>query len=100
MLSGEGDPGAMAAGSAKVARGAERAGQAGKALDEILTALDATVTEVDQIAGSAQALATPWQRSTLGFSRGWAGGFQITSRPSPISHRANSVGRSRGVPQG
>jgi methyl-accepting chemotaxis protein len=48
---------AMGAGSAKVERGAERASQAGRALEQILAALDATVTQVDQIAGSAEDLA-------------------------------------------
>jgi methyl-accepting chemotaxis protein len=47
---------AMEAGTARVERGSVRADQAGQALDELLRVVDATVGQMNQIAGSAKAM--------------------------------------------
>jgi methyl-accepting chemotaxis protein len=49
---------AMTSGSAQVEAGSQKADQAGKALDEILDAVDVTVTDVGGIASAAQQMAS------------------------------------------
>jgi methyl-accepting chemotaxis protein len=49
---------AMETGALKVGLGSSRAGQAGRALEEILQAVEVTVTQVSEIAASAQVIAS------------------------------------------
>jgi len=53
-----------------------------------------------QVCSSPHCWVNPLHRSTLALRVGRAGGFQISSTPSPINHNASSEGRSREVPQG